>query len=90
LFSNYSTPKITKPHLVAFFGKSLEVVEYARGVQVCRYDLADACLSSVEMPRAGFDIYHVVGAKRASERFDIERTEKELGLKFSARFELYE
>lgn len=71
-------------------GKSLEKVEYGKGGWVCRYDLADACLKAVETTKTGFDIYHIVGARQASEHFDIERTEKELGLKFTMRFEQYE
>lgn len=70
-------------------GKSLEDIEYARGGWVCRYDLAGACLKAVEIAKTGFNMYYVIGAKRANEYFDVERTEKELELKFTARFEQY-
>jgi hypothetical protein len=44
----------------------------------------------VETSETRFNIYHIVGARQATEGFDIERTEEELGLKFAVRFEQYE
>jgi nucleoside-diphosphate-sugar epimerase len=70
-------------------GRSLEDVKYARGGWVCRYDLAAACLKAVEIAKPGFNKYYVIGAKDANEHFDVERAEKELGLKYTARFEQY-
>jgi dTDP-4-dehydrorhamnose reductase len=50
-----------------------------RGGWVCRYDLADACLKALELRPEGYAVYHVVGSRLASDRFDIARTEREFG-----------
>ena len=39
-----------------------------------RYDVGKACLQLLEKPKAGVEIYHLVGAPSARERFDIDRT----------------
>jgi hypothetical protein len=45
-------------------------------------------LKAVETAKTGFNKYYVIGAKRA-KHFDVERLEKDLGLKLTARFEQY-
>lgn len=70
-------------------GVPLEEVTYARGGWVCRYDLARACVLALTLPTTGYNAFHVIGSREASRRFDIERTERELGLRFDARFERY-
>lgn len=54
---------------------------------MCRYDLARACLKALELDPVGYTAFHVVGALQARQRFDIARTEKELGLAFESQFE---
>lgn len=70
-------------------GRPLSEVEYARGGWVCRYDLAHACRLALAVPLRGYAAFHVVGSLEAAARFDIERTEQELGLTFGERFEGY-
>ena len=39
-----------------------------------RYDVGKACLQLLEQSKTGVEIYHLVGAPSARERFDIDRT----------------
>jgi nucleoside-diphosphate-sugar epimerase len=71
-------------------GKSLDGLDYARGGWVCRYDLANACLKAVEYSGTGYQVFHIIGSKRARDYFDIERAEEELKFKVAAQFERYE
>jgi nucleoside-diphosphate-sugar epimerase len=67
-------------------GRPLQEVQYCRGGWVCRHDLAQACILALEHAPAGFRAYHVIGSREALHRFDVKRTEHELGLKFNQRF----
>jgi len=49
----------------------------------------NACLKALDQPNSGFTAYHIIGSIQARDNFDIERTEKELGLAFKARFESF-
>ncbi len=71
-------------------GRPLSTLDYCRGGWVCRYDLANACLKALESRKEGYHAYHVVGSDGARRRFDIDRTETELGVVFCCRFEQYE
>ncbi len=71
-------------------GRPLSELEYCRGGWVCRYDLANACLRGLEFGKRGYHAFHVVGSEGARERFDVDRTEDELGLVLQRRFEQYE
>ena len=70
-------------------GRNLANVTYCRGGWVCRYDLAQACLKALTFNSTGYTAYHIIGAKQARSHFDIDRTERELGLQFETRFENY-
>jgi hypothetical protein len=71
-------------------GRDLASLAYCRGGWVCRYDLARACIKALEMNPRGYEAFHIIGAKQARQYFDIERTERDLGLTFETRFEQYE
>ena len=45
-----------------------------------RYDVGTACLRLLEQSKTGVEIYHLVGAPAARERFDIDRTTAALQL----------
>lgn len=75
----------TDPH-----GKALTTLDYCRGGWLCRYDLAQACAKALTLNTTGYHAYHIIGSIQARHHFDIERTEKELGLIFESRFEEYE
>ena len=70
-------------------GQLLKSVNYAKGGWVCRYDLAKACILALDKPIIGYSAYHVIGSLSAKEYFDIDRTERELGLIFDETFERY-
>lgn len=70
-------------------GRDLAGLEYCRGGWVCRYDLARACIKALELNPEGYAAFHIIGAERASQHFDVDRTERELGLMFETRFEQY-
>jgi len=68
-------------------GRPLSELTYCRGGWVCRYDLAAACVRALDLRVPGYSAFHVIGATVARERFDIERTERELGVVCEHRFE---
>jgi len=70
-------------------GRPLAEVVYCRGGWVCRYDLARACIKALELESAGYTAFHVIGSAGAHKHFDIERTERDLGLVCAERFEQY-
>jgi nucleoside-diphosphate-sugar epimerase len=70
-------------------GRPLREVTYCRGGWVCRYDLAEAVLRSLEKPGGGFEAYNVVGARAAEQVFNTLHTENSLGMQFTRRFEDY-
>jgi len=70
-------------------GRPLRSIDYCRGGWVSRYDLASACLKALELRRAGYSMYHVIGSTEAYGPFDVAMTEQELGLTFESRFEEY-
>lgn len=69
--------------------RSLETIEYGRGAWVCRYDLADAVIRSLDYPVADYNAFHIIGAKEAHEKFDMERTETIFGFTPKSQFEQY-
>lgn len=71
-------------------GVPLARVIDARGGWVCRYGLAHARGPALTVPTTGYDAFHVIDSREASRRFDVERRERELGLRFDARFGRYE
>lgn len=70
-------------------GRPLSTLAYCRGGWVCRYDLGGACVRALELDTPGYQAFHVIGAEAARLHFDIERTERALGLVFENRFEKY-
>jgi nucleoside-diphosphate-sugar epimerase len=70
-------------------GRPLSALDYCRGGWICRYDLAKACLKALELGGTGYNAFHVIGAAAAHQHFDVDRTERELGLAFESRFEQY-
>ena len=70
-------------------GRPLSTLEYCRAGWVCRYDLADACLKALEFDGKGYRAFHVIGSRGARDHFDVDRTEKELGLTFRSHFEQF-
>ncbi|MDP9351332.1 MAG: NAD(P)-dependent oxidoreductase [Chloroflexota bacterium] len=70
-------------------GRPLSEVTYCRGGWVDRYDLAKACVRALAFGEGGYRAYHVIGSTEAHERFDVERTERELSLEFTHRFGRY-
>jgi uronate dehydrogenase len=70
-------------------GRPLSEVDYCRGGWVCRYDLADTCLKALELRRPGYSTYSAIGSEQARKPFDIDRTERELGVSFKPRSEQY-
>jgi len=70
-------------------GHPLSELAYSKGGWVCRYDLASACLRAINMPNFGYNSFHIVGSRQAEEYFDIERSERELGLIFKYCFDKY-
>lgn len=70
-------------------GKPLADLTYLRGGWVCRYDLATAVEQAINLPTAGYQAFHVVGSEEARATFEIERTERELGMQFTRRFTEY-
>lgn len=69
--------------------RPLSEIDYCRGGWVCRYDLAEACIKSLNYNNKGYDAFHIIGALDAEKNFDIERTKEVLGLKFENRFKEY-
>ena len=67
-------------------GRSLGGLRYARGGWLCRHDLARACLQALRFPHTGYHAFHVVGSRA---RFDLERTERELGFHCAVTFDQY-
>lgn len=70
-------------------GRNLSSLDYCRGGWVCRYDLAAASVKAVALQSSGYNAFHVIGSYQARQRFDIDRTEKQLGLNFESLFERY-
>ena len=70
-------------------GLGLASVTYAREGWVCRYDVAQACGRALAFEVEGYTAFHVIGAAGARDRFDVARTETELGVEFENRFEAY-
>jgi nucleoside-diphosphate-sugar epimerase len=68
-------------------GRPLAELRYARGGWLCRHDLARACLQALRFPHTGYHAFHVVGSRAARVRFDLERTERELGFRCAATFD---
>lgn len=68
-------------------GRPLAEVEYCRGGWVCRRDLARAVLKALAYDQPGYSAFHVIGSAEAWGRFDLDRTEKLLGVKCRERFE---
>lgn len=71
-------------------GRDLAKLSYCRGGWVCRYDVAAAVRAALELSLGPYRMYHVVGARQARHRFDVERTENDLRMTFTNRFEAYE
>ncbi len=53
-----------------------------------RYDVARACLKALESDQQGFNVFHAVAAAEARGRFDVDRTERVLGIRFRRDFDL--
>lgn len=70
-------------------GRSLDTLTYCRGGWVCRYDIAAACVRALVVDATGYQAFHVIGSVAARERFDIERTERELGVVCAQQFAQY-
>lgn len=70
-------------------GRRLTSLAYARGGWVCRYDLARACALALDFAHPGYAAFHVVGSRAARGRFDVARTERELGLCCETEFGEY-
>lgn len=70
-------------------GRALETIMYCRGGWVCCYDLANSVIAALSYDKTGYDAFHVIGAIGAEKRFDIERTERNLGIRPQSRFEDY-
>lgn len=71
-------------------GQPLDSVSYCRGGWVCRYDLAQTVANAIDYDNTGYDAFHVIGDKRAYGVFDVQRTIKTLGIRFSVNFADYE
>lgn len=52
-----------------------------------RYDVGRACLGALELKMSGYRRYHLIGAPAAREVFDVERTEADLGIRFTTEFD---
>jgi len=55
-----------------------------------RYDVGRACLGALSMPsepKGGLRRYHLIGAPGAREKFDVGRTESDLGVRFTTDFD---
>ena len=57
----------------------------ARDGWLHRYDVGEACLRALESAPRGYDVFHLVGAPAAREKFDVARAEEVLGLRFTRR-----
>ena len=68
-------------------GIPLAELKYCRGGWVCRHDLAEACLTALSFGTGGYHAFHIIGSREARERFDVARTEDELGFHPRATFE---
>jgi nucleoside-diphosphate-sugar epimerase len=71
-------------------GRPLAQVGYLRGGWVCHYDVATAVLKALTYPPPGYQAFNVVGSESARQAFEIERTERSLGMEFVVRFRDYE
>ena len=71
-------------------GRPLETLDYTRGGWVCRHDLARACLAALRFESTGYHAFHVIGSRAARDRFDIDRTERELGFRCQVEFAEFE
>lgn len=67
-------------------GRPLAEVTYCRGGWVCRYDLANAVAAALRGSASGFEVFNIVGSLAARMRFDVDRTERELGITIERRF----
>ncbi len=54
---------------------------------VHRYDVGLACVRALEIPHEGHDVFHLVGAPSARERFDVARAESVLDIRFTTEFD---
>jgi len=68
-------------------GRPLAELRYARGGWLCRHDLARACLQALRFQQSGYHAFHVIGSRAAWTRFDLERTERELGFRCAVSFD---
>ena len=50
---------------------------------VHRHDVGQACLRALAIEHHGYDVFHLVGAPAAKQKFDIARAEAVLGLTFT-------
>ncbi len=50
---------------------------------------ATSIVEALNLTVAGYSAFHIIGSAGAREHFDIERTERELGLVCAERFERY-
>ena len=60
-------------------GRPLESLDYARGGWVDRGDLARAVLAALNLEGEGYEAFHVIGSRSARSRFDLARSESDLG-----------
>lgn len=67
-------------------GRPLAGVSYAHGGWVCRYDVAAACVKALTIGTGGYRAYDLIGSHQARARFDVERTERDLGFAIAERF----
>ena len=47
-------------------------------------------LDALRLEETGYHAYHVIGSRAARDRFDIDRTERELGFRCEVEFAEYE
>ena len=57
------------------------------GSWIDRYDVGRTSLSALELKHEGFEVFHLVGAPSAKDRFDVERTKRVLGIEFTTEFD---
>ncbi|MEM7244878.1 MAG: NAD(P)-dependent oxidoreductase [Acidobacteriota bacterium] len=67
-------------------GRPLSELDYCRGGWVCRHDLARAVVAALSWEGTGYEAFHVIGSRAARERFDVGKTERELGIGLKADF----
>jgi nucleoside-diphosphate-sugar epimerase len=70
-------------------GRPLADLQYCRGGWVCRYDVAGAVNHALRFDQPGYHRFDIIGAIQARDRFDIVRTETELGFRCLVDFKDY-